>query len=62
MNARRWLAIIIIMPVVIIFWVVMLFEILFYPYTAIVVGLLANGQWIDFKEYLYEEIGIPFGG
>lgn len=50
------------MPVVIIFWVVMLFEILFYPYTAIVVGLLANGQWIDFKEYLYEEIGIPFGG
>ena len=62
MNARTWLAIFLILPVATIFWVITLFEILFYPYTAIVVGLLANGRWIGFKEYLDKIIGTPFGG
>ena len=62
MNTRRWLALVLILPVTAIFWIVTLFEILFYPYTAIVIGLLANGRWIGFKEYLNEIIGTPFGG
>lgn len=62
MNVRQWIAIILILPVAAIFWIVTAFEILFYPYTAIVVGLIANGRWISFNEYLNEVIGYPFGG
>ena len=43
-------------------WIVTAFEILFYPYTAIVVGVIANGRWIKFHEYLNDVVGRPFGG
>lgn len=62
MNARQWLALILVSPVVVLFWLLVGFEILFYPYVAIVVVLLANGQWIGFKEYLDDIVGRPFGG
>lgn len=62
MNLRQWIAIILVIPVAVIFWIVTLFEILFYPYIAIVVGLLANGRWLGFKEYLDRVFGNPFGG
>lgn len=62
MNIRQWIALILILPVVLIFWIVTIFEILFYPYTAIVVGLIANSRWIGFNEYLNKVIGRPFGG
>lgn len=62
MNLRQWIALILISPIVIIFWVFTAFEILFYPYVAIVIGLIANGRWIGFDEYLNEVVGRPFGG
>ena len=62
MSLRQWIALILIIPVVAIFWVVTLFEILFYPYIAVVVGVLANGRWLGFKEYLDDVVGRPFGG
>ena len=62
MSLRQWIALILVIPVVVIFWIVTVFEILFYPYIAIVVGLLANGRWIGFKEYLVHVVGKPFGG
>ena len=62
MNLRQWIALILVIPVVVIFWIVTIFEILFYPYIAIVVGLLANSRWLGFKEYLYDVVGRPFGG
>lgn len=62
MNLRQWIAIILVIPVAVIFWIVTVFEILFYPYIAIVVGLLANGRWLGFKEYLDCVVGNPFGG
>lgn len=61
MNVRQWIALILILPVATIFWIVTGFEILFYPYTAMVTTL-ANGRWMPFHEYLYEVIGRPFGG
>ena len=62
MSLRQWIALILVVPVVVIFWVVIVFEILFYPYIAVVVGLLANGHWLGFKEYLDNIVGRPFGG
>ncbi|UAW61292.1 hypothetical protein K3F51_05110 [Limosilactobacillus reuteri] len=62
MTIRQWVALILISPVALIFWIVTAFEILFYPYTAIVVGLIANGRWITFHEYLNDVVGEPFGG
>lgn len=62
MGVRNLLALILIFPATVVFWLVTLFEVLFYPYTAIVVGLLANGRWISFQEYLDKVIGEPFGG
>lgn len=62
MNLRQWIALILVIPVVLIFWIITIFQILFYPYIAIVVGLLANGRWLGFKEYLDRVVGNPFGG
>ena len=62
MNLRQWIALILVIPVVLIFWIITIFQILFYPYIAIVVGLLANGRWLRFKEYLDRVVGNPFGG
>lgn len=62
MSIRQILALILIAPVVAIFWILTAIEILFYPYTATIVGLLANGRWVGFHEYLHDIIGIPFGG
>lgn len=62
MNLRQWMALVLVIPVVVIFWIVTLFEILFYPYVTIVVGLIANGRWIKFHEYLNNVVGRPFGG
>lgn len=61
MSLRQWIALILVIPVVVIFWLVTLFEILFYPYIAVVVGILANGRWLGFKEYL-DNVVHPFGG
>ena len=44
MNAIQILALTLIVPVVAIFWILAAIEIPFYPYTVIVVGLLANGR------------------
>lgn len=60
MSLRQWIALILVIPVVVIFWVVTVFEILFYPYTAVVVGVLANGRWLGFKEYLDDVVGRPW--
>lgn len=62
MNVRQWIALILIAPIAILFWILTLIEIIFYPYVAVVVGLLANGQWLSFKRYLDEVVGRPFGG
>jgi hypothetical protein len=62
MSLRQWIALILVIPVVVIFWVFTVFEILFYPYIAVVVGVIANGRWIGFKEYLDKVVGRPFGG
>lgn len=61
MSLRQWIALILVIPVVVIFWLVTLFEILFYPYIAVIVGVLANGRWLGFKEYL-DNVVHPFGG
>ena len=62
MNAIQILALTLIAPVVAIFWILAAIEIPFYPYTAIVVGLLANGRWIGFHKYLRDVIETPFNG
>lgn len=62
MNLRQWIAVVLVIPVAVIFWIITIFQILFYPYIAIVVGLLANGRWLGFNEYLDRVVGNPFGG
>lgn len=62
MNIRQGIAVALMLPVILIFWALFAFEILFYLYTAIVVGLIANGRWIGLHEYLNDFVGRPFRG
>ena len=60
MRARHIIGLILIAPVSLLFYLFMFIELLFYPYVALILGLLCNGYWISFREYLHGIVGWPF--